>query len=78
MTAPRDGVMRADRSTQLHDSWDNSPIAVFRPELLGAIPSNQKNDDERNVVSNERREGNWRSEKERDKRAYAKAKNHVS
>lgn len=42
MAAPRDGVMKVDRSTQLHESWDHGPIVAFKAEVLGALPSNKK------------------------------------
>lgn len=42
MTAPRDGVTKVDRSTQLHEIWDHGPIVALRAEFLGALPSNKK------------------------------------
>jgi hypothetical protein len=42
MTAPRDGVMKVYRSTQLHESWDHGPIVACRAEFLGALPNNIK------------------------------------
>ena len=72
MTAPRDGAMKVDRSTQLHESWDHGPIVAFRAELFGALPRAQqpKNDSQRNVVPNERGKGDWRVEKERGKKEH--------
>lgn len=78
MAAPRDGVIKVDRSTQLHERWGQGPIVAFRAEFWGAVPRNPKNDNQKNVVPDERVNGVGKVRRTARKRAFTKAINQDS